>query len=503
MNNNSGESKSIWMETEIPNQTPLQKNLKADVCIIGAGIAGLTCAYMLAKQGKSVIVLEKGPIAGGQTARTTAHLSWALDEHFFSLRKLFGDEGAKLAAESHQAAINSIAAIVKEEKIDCDFEWIDGYLFQSPDDSEDTLNKEWKAVQQLDLDVKKVKKGPYPFFDTGPCLQFPRQAQFHVLKYLAKLTKVLLKHDVQIFTDTTVLDIKNDKHCVIETETKYHVTAHSTIVATCTPINDRYSMHTKQSAYRTYAIAATVPKDSVPNVLAWDTQDPYHYIRLQPKDADWDWLIVGGEDHKTGQETNLEDRYDRLEKWSRTRFPMIDSIDARWSGQVFEPIDGLAFIGPNPLDKNVYICTGDSGHGMTHGTIAGLLLTDLILEKEHPWAKLYHPSRKTLSAMDEFLKENLNVAVQYKEWVTAGDVKDAEELAPGQGAVIRKGLKKLAVYRDEEGKIHSCSAVCTHLGGIVQWNAGEKSWDCPCHGARFDIDGKVMNGPAVKDLSPE
>ena len=253
-----------------------------------------------------------------------------------------------------------------------------------------------------------------------------------------------------------------------------------------------------------YVIGARVPRGSVTKALYWDTLDPYHYIRLQPlkgPHGEHDLLIVGGEDHKTGQASATEERHARLEGWARERFPTMQQVEFTWAGQVMETIDGLAFIGRNPLDKdNVFIATGDSGMGMTHGTIAGILLTDLILGRENPWATLYDPSRKTLRAAGEFLKEQLNVAAQYADWVTGGDVGSVDEIAKGGGAVLRRGLTKVAVHRDEKGTLHECSAVCPHLGCIVAWNSAEMSWDCPCHGSRFDKLGKVINGPANTDL---
>jgi Rieske Fe-S protein len=263
----------------------------------------------------------------------------------------------------------------------------------------------------------------------------------------------------------------------------------------------------------TYVIGARVPRGSITKGLYWDTSDPYHYVRLHnisseliSEDNDkiktYDMLIVGGEDHKTGQEDDADERYARLELWSRKRFPMMEGVEFRWSGQVMEPIDGLAFIGRNPMDSpNVYIATGDSGMGMTHGTIAGILLTDLILGRENPWAHLYDPSRKTFRAGLEFAKENLNVIMQYKDWLTGSEVHSFDEITPGTGAIIQGGLRKVAAYRDEKGVLHEHSAVCTHLGCIVAWNSGEKTWDCPCHGSRFDAYGRVISGPANRDLA--
>jgi Rieske Fe-S protein len=261
----------------------------------------------------------------------------------------------------------------------------------------------------------------------------------------------------------------------------------------------------------TYVVGARVPKGSVTDALYWDTLKAYHYVRLQAiaKDDDpigheeHDLLIIGGEDHKSGQAHDTEDRHARLESWARARFPMMEDIEFTWGGQCMETIDGLAFIGRNPLDaENVFIATGDSGMGITHGTIAGILLTDLILGRRNSWATLYDPSRKTLRAAGNYAKEAINMAGQYLDWLTPGEVKSIREVEPGCGAVLRRGLSKVAVYRDEEGRAHELSAVCPHLGCIVHWNHAESSWDCPCHGSRFDKLGKVINGPANIDLPP-
>jgi Rieske Fe-S protein len=275
------------------------------------------------------------------------------------------------------------------------------------------------------------------------------------------------------------------------------VTAAHVVVATNTPVNDRVTIHTKQYPYRTYVIAGPVEEGSVPPALYWDTAHPYHYVRLHNGR-----LIVGGEDHRTGQEKGDEDPHDALEAWTRERFPGLGAVDYRWSGQVMEPMDALAFIGRNPgSDDNVWIVTGDSGNGMTHGAIAGMLIRDLILGFENKWATLYDPSRKPLKAAGEFAKENFKMAVQYVDWVTPGEVADETEIPAGTGAVMRHGLTKIAVYRDLAGHVTRLSAVCPHLGAIVAWNAEEGTWDCPAHGSRFDPCGRVLNGPANADLA--
>jgi glycine/D-amino acid oxidase-like deaminating enzyme/nitrite reductase/ring-hydroxylating ferredoxin subunit len=500
----SGTTISIWAATaDTPSESTLQKNVEADVCIIGAGIAGLTTAFLLVKEGKDVVVLDDGPIGGGMTARTTAHLTNALDDRFYELERLFGEEGSRLAAESHTAAIDRVQEIVEAEAIACEFERVDGYLFIPPDGTLKVLDDELPAAHRAGLvSVRRLERAPLKSFDTGPCLHFPRQAQFHPLKYLTGLAKATKREGGRIFTGTHAAEIEEG---TVRTTNGHTVVADAIVVATNCPVNDLVAMHTKQAPYTTYVIGARVKSGSIPSILLWDApqdvSEPYHYVRLE-KGEDYDILIVGGEDHKTGQKHDGSQRFGKLEQWTRNRFP-IEEIEFRWSGQVMEPVDSLAFIGRNPGDENIFIATGDSGMGMTHGTIAGMLLTDLITEETNPWADLYDPSRKTLSAAKDFVKENLNVAAQYTEVLTAGEVDSIDDIELAQGAVVRHGLTKVAVYRDDDGTVHSMSAVCVHLGCIVTWNGVEKTWDCPCHGSRFDALGVVINGPANSDLPPE
>jgi len=508
MPHHSSRTESIWMpEVRIATELPPDRELQADVCVVGAGIAGLTSAFQLARQGKSVIVLDAGQAGCGETERTTAHLSNAIDDRYFEIERIHGQENAKLAAESHTMAIAFIEQAARSEHIACDFIRLDGYLFAPPGETSAVLEKELDAARRAGVPgVEMTARAPLPGFDTGPCLRFPRQGQFHPLKYLGGLASSFRAKGGRLFTSQRVNSVTGGSPAKVETEDGLTVTAQAIIVATNTPMNDRVVMHTKQAAYRTYAIALRIPRGAIPLGLYWDTLDPYHYVRLQhaERGADpLDSLIVGGEDHKTGQAEHSEERFARLESWARERFPKAGDVTFQWSGQVMETVDGLGFIGRNPADEdNVFIVTGDSGMGMTHGTIAGILLTDLILGRDNPWAALYSPSRKRLHALGEFARENLNVAVQYTDWVTGGDVKDVEQIMPGSGAVVRRGLKKLAVFRDDQGQLHGHSAVCPHLGCVVQWNQTERSWDCPCHGSRFDCHGEVLNGPTTKGLAP-
>jgi glycine/D-amino acid oxidase-like deaminating enzyme/nitrite reductase/ring-hydroxylating ferredoxin subunit len=485
----------------MPACPPLAEDVHVQVCVVGGGIAGLTTAYLLAKAGRSVALLDDGPLGGGMTQMTSAHLTNMMDDRYFELERLHGAEGARLAAESHTAAIERIEEIAREERIDCDFARVDGYLFLAEGDKLETLDKEIEAAQRAGLrDVAKLPRAPFTSFDTGPCLRFPRQGQFHPLKYLAGLARALQRLGGRLYTGAHAERIEGGTPALVHVGSRL-VTADAVVVATNTPINDRVAIHTKQAPYMTYVIGARVPRGSVPSVLSWDTGDPYHYIRVAAG-AEEDVLIVGGEDHKSGQADDTGERHARLEAWTRARFPMVREIAFRWGGLIMETVDYLSFSGRNPgTADNVYIHTGDSGMGLTHGTIGGMLICDLILRRSNPWAALYDPSRKTVGAARDYTSENLNVARQYADWLTGGEVKSAGEIAKGSGAVMRRGLQKIAAYRDDSGVLHECSAACPHLGCVVHWNHSESTWDCPCHGSRFDPYGKVINGPANRDLA--
>jgi glycine/D-amino acid oxidase-like deaminating enzyme/nitrite reductase/ring-hydroxylating ferredoxin subunit len=495
----SGKTVSLWMAThDVPAFKALDTDLETDTVIVGAGIAGLTTAYVLAKKGVKVVVLEKGEILRGETERTTAHLAYALDDRWFEIQRVHGEEHAKLAAESHSRAIDFIEETVKKEKIDCDFLRVDGYLFPGEGEDPREIDDELEAAHAVGLkDVKKLDKPPLPGL-SGPCLHFPNQGQFHPTKYLTALAKAAEKAGAKIFTNSTVAKLEEDKQPVkIKTADGKTVTATHLIVTTNAPINDNAAIFSKQAPYRTYVVGFQIKKDAIPPALFWDTMDPFHYVRTSSYDKTHDVLIVGGEDHKAGQADDMEERYKHLEAWSKKRFPEAEKVLFRWSGQVFITVDGLAMIGKKPGGEAwSFIATGDCGMGMTHGTIAGLLLADLATGTNHPWEETYDPSRMRLKSTTEFMKENANVAIHaVKDWVKGSEESKPIDIKPGSGAVMRDGTKKIALYRDDNGNFHACSAVCPHKGCIVQWNDGEKSWDCPCHGSRYEAKGEVLTGP--------
>jgi glycine/D-amino acid oxidase-like deaminating enzyme len=494
-------SLSPWMSFQVPEFDPLPPDIThCDVCVVGAGIAGLSTAYLLMRKGRSVLVLDDGPIGHGQTARTTAHLSGWIDDHYTEIERMHGAEAARLAAASHRAAIEAIESIVEQEGIACDFARVDGYLFSPPDADPADLERELEAAKRAGVEgVEMVARAPMGRFDTGAAIRFPRLGQFHPLKYLAGLARALTAGGQRVHTGEHVAKVEGGEHCKVTLASGREIAASAVVVATNAPISDRVAIHTKQAPYMTYVIALRVPKGAVERALFWDTLDEYHYVRLADTD-EGELLLVGGEDHKSGQSDDGRNRHDALEIWARERFPLAGEVTHRWSGQVMETHDGLAFAGHDPFDRNVFLATGDSGMGMTHGTIAAIVLTDLIGGVRVPWAELYDPKRKPVKALGTFAKETANMAWQYADWLRGGAAGSADEIAPGAGAVLRRGLHKLAVYRDPQGGLHEMSAMCTHLGCQVAWNTLEATWDCPCHGSRFDRHGHVINGPAASDL---
>ena len=502
----SASTGSLWNATmEMPECPKLAEDLRVDVCVVGAGIAGLSTAYMLTRAGKSVAVLDDGTLASGESSMTTAHLTCVLDERYYNLEQIHGLEGARLAAESHMTAINRMETIVASEGIDCDFERLNGYLFQSDDVSEDELTRELAAAQRVGIDAALVDNAPKPSLDAGKCLLVPNQAQFHPLKYLAGLARAIQRDGGRLFTMSHAENFESGEPARV-TANGHVITADSVVIATHSPVNNTVAIHTKQTAWLTYVLGARIPRGSVMRALYWDSGFPYHYARIQGgtlSNAGGDILIIGGEDHRTGQADDTEERYGRLELWARQRFPFIDEIAYTWSGQIMQSVDGLAFIGRNPMDgKNIYVVTGDSGTGMTYATIAAILLTDLIEDRPNPWESLYDPARKSLRSARAFVGEAARMAAQYADWVKPGDVQSIDEIMPDDGAVLNEGLAPVAVYREPDGTVHKMSAVCVHLGCIVTWNGAERTWDCPCHGSRYDKFGTVINGPANSNLPP-
>ncbi|MGX4640454.1 FAD-dependent oxidoreductase [Massilia sp. SYSU DXS3249] len=505
--NTNGSSTSAWMATAlVPEYPPLQGDAGAEVCVIGAGIAGLTTAYLLAREGREVILIDALGVGAGETGRTTAHF-FPPDEWYAGLEQSFGANAARLVAGSYAAATNMVESIVADERIECEFERLDGYLYALPGDRFRDFEKERDAAVRAGVQAELLPGVPGLRFPTGACVRYPRQAQFHPLKYLAGLANAFVRMGGRIHGGTPAHDIRTAGDAQLVLTGRGTIRAGSVVVATNTPFNHRVVMHTKQAGYRTYVVALKVPPGTVPRILLWDTGDPYYYVRIAAgtpamDGAAHDLLIVGGADHKVGQDSHPEHRYDEIERWAREHFPMAQEVAYRWSGEVMEPNDRMAYLGRDPLGgRHRYLITGDSGNGMTHCTAGAMLVADLIAGRANPWEAIYDPARKGVHGIRDFVAEQANIAGQYGDWLTGGEVESAAAIAPGEGAVVREGMHKLAIYRDETGGLHAVSATCTHLGCVVHWNSAERSWDCPCHGSRFDTEGKVLHGPAAKALA--
>ncbi|SEF53557.1 FAD-dependent oxidoreductase [Bosea lathyri] len=502
MNAMREQSLSVWMDIEVASDAaPLTENTKADVAIVGAGIAGLSIAYELALRGRSVIVLDRGPIAGGMTARTTAHLAPICDDSLSELLSMRGQELARGFQASQSAAVDRIEAIQRDLAIDCEFRRLDGILFLDPASEPSVLDDEVSAASAIGVKVERGKGLPLETLQDRPFLRYPDQATFHPLKYLRGLAEALEKKDVRLHAFSAVEEISEDQGRVqLRLASGHMVDASYAVVATNSPIHDLFALHTKQAPYRTYAMGFEIERGALADALYWDTEDPYHYVRLASGADGKDVLIVGGEDHKTGEADDAPARFAALESWIRMLVPHLGPELYRWSGQVMDTLDYCAFIGRESQRERTFVTTGDSGQGITHGVVASLIIPDLIDGRDNPYAAVYDPGRKPIKAAATFVAENSTLATNVAQYLMPGELESVDELQPGQGAIIRDGLSKIAAYRTEDGTLYQRSAVCTHLGCHLQWNSFEKCWDCPCHGSHFAPDGSVLNGPAIVPL---
>lgn len=491
------EKSSLWIETAPGREHPqLAGDLQVEVAIIGAGFTGLTAGALLSKAGISVAVLEAHQVGRGDSGLTTAHLTAALDSRYKDLISKFGEENARLAAGSQTAAIAQIADLIREYNIDCDFERVPAYYFAERAEDREKIEEEYLASLKVGLRCSLAEDLPLPF-RTECGVRYEEQAQFHPRKYLNALADLILHYNGYIFERTRVIDVRDRDPVRLTTEVG-EVRAKAVIVATHTPVNTLVRLHTKQAAYRSYVLGIERKHHvEFPAGLFFDTADPYNYLRRHLTE-EGELVIVGGADHKVGQEPDTRRPFAIMEEYCRNHLGE-HVIRKMWSGQVFETIDGLPYIGE--LDTHTYVATGYAGNGVTYGTAAAMLLSDLILGRENPLAKLYEPKRmKPLASVKRFVVENTNVAKHMIADRFKSEEESLSEVARGEGMIIEQHGKKLAVYRDQEGALSVCSATCTHLGCIVQWNGAEKSWDCPCHGSRFDTDGEVLEGPAVHAL---
>jgi glycine/D-amino acid oxidase-like deaminating enzyme/nitrite reductase/ring-hydroxylating ferredoxin subunit len=508
MNASDERTRSLWMAPDVvPDAPRLEGDLRCDIVVVGAGIAGLSVAHELAASGRKIIVLDRGTLAGGVTSRTTAHLAPVCDDGVASLIQLRGEDTAKLFQQSQEAAVDRIEAIVKKQEIACNFRRLDAFLFPAMGmefaEARDQQSKEYDALRKVGATVERVKGVPLKGFEDAPALRYSHQATFHPLKYVRGLIAAIEENGGLLFANSAVVKIEELDNGVRVSTDAGSVTAAQAVFATNSPINDRVALHSKMAPYRTYAMAYTIPRGTLPDALYWDMADPYHYVRLNPGPGTTDYLIAGGADHKSGEADDGDVRFEAIDAWIRSLVPQLGKEVHRWSGQVMDTIDYCGLIGRNPGSDSVYVATGDSGQGMTHGALAGLLIKDLILTGSSPWQAVYEPSRKPVADILNYVNENVTTIQNFAEYLTPGEIDSTDGLKPGEGGIIRNGMSKVAACRDRDGKLHLTSALCTHLGCHVHWNSTELCWDCPCHGSQFAPNGAVLNGPAIMPLERE
>lgn len=523
----SGGRDPVWVQKDKyedrPSFGPLKEDTKTDVCIVGAGIAGISAAYELVTRGKDVVLLDARDVISGESGRTSGHLSNALDDHYVNIMKKHGHIGAQAAADSHTWALNHVGKIAERLGISCDYRYVPGYEIsqykrtdKEHEDDMKHLKDEAETAKKLGLETKfdpeLTIKGWDGAIDQRGGTVFSNQAAFHPTKYLVGVLKWLREQQhFRAYSHTRAMSVEeqssvstsgNTTKVTVKTEGGNTIQCAIAIEATNIPLQ-KLSVVAELDYNRTYVIAVRIPKGSVEDCFIYDTAEAYKYIRLTPCDDKDDYLIVGGCDHQVGRETT-QGRFEELEGWVRERFSQAGAVDYKWSGQINEPIDFMAFIGKNQGCENIYIATGDSGNGLTHGVIAGRLIADEIEGKANPWVKLYSPKRlgSIAKSLPSLLGNAAEINSQYKR-LAQSDIKDIEDLVPGSGGVLNPALSKpTAVYKDENGKVTQMSALCPHMKGVVCWNQAEKSFDCPVHGSRFSEYGLCLNGPAKGNLPP-
>jgi glycine/D-amino acid oxidase-like deaminating enzyme/nitrite reductase/ring-hydroxylating ferredoxin subunit len=493
-----------WADSTSAARFPkLDRDEAVDVVVVGGGIAGLTAAYLATAAGRTVAVLERDRLAEIDTGHTSAHLTMVTDRLLRELVETFGRDHAQAVWDAGRAAIVQIDAIVRDERIACDFTWIPGYLHAPLGADQDraaaALREEAALAGDLGFDASFV--GDVPLAG-GPGVRFGDQARFHPRRYLAGMAQTIVDRGGLIFENTAAeefsdrpLSVKASGHTI----TCGHIVlaTHNPLVGTAGIVGATL-FQTKLALYTSYVVAARVGKGRVPDALLWDTADSYHYLRIEPQ-RDHDLVIFGGEDHKTGQADDTTACFERLEHALRSIVSDAE-VTHRWSGQVIETPDGLPYIGETA--ERQFTGTGFSGNGMTFGTLTGMMAADWMIGHANPWSGLFEPGRtKIRGAAWDYLKENKDYPYYLLRDRIAGTEGQSVRAVPrGEGRVLDLNGRQVAVYRDSNGKVTKRSAVCTHMACTVHWNDAERTWDCPCHGSRFKPDGSVIAGPAESPL---
>ena len=498
----SGKPTSYWVDSTPETTHPqLDRDVTVDVAIVGAGMLGVTAALMLKRQGAKVALLDGGRVAGGVTAYTTAKVASSHGVHYKPVTSSFGEDGARAYAQAQETALERMADYVEELGIDCDWRRKPSFIYSIEEKERDRIEQEYEACKQAGLPVSLVTEAPELPFPIVAAVRYDNQAEFHPRKYLLGLAREIPGDGCAIYERSRVVSASDGEQGRVTTAEGFTVTADNVIVATHFPFMDRGLYFARQHPERSYAMGVYVDDHQVEGMYL-STESPSHTLRSIPTERG-EMLLVGGESHKVGQ-ADEEERYAKLEGWAREHFS-VREFAYRWSTQDNMPVDGVPFIGKlNPGAKSFWVGTGFRKWGLTNGTAAAAILSAAIDGRELPYAHVFDSTRVgPLSGAKELIKENVNVGRRFfQDHLARPDERDPGDLAPGEGGTVRKGAKKIGAYRDEEGTLHTVSTTCTHLGCSVVWNGAETSWDCPCHGSRFHYDGTVIQGPAVKDLSP-
>lgn len=495
---------SYWIDSaELPTHRSLNRDVEVDVIVVGAGITGITAAYLAKQAGKTVALLDRDRSGMIDTGHTTAHLTAVTDLRLQEISRNFGRDAARATWDAGVAAIDQIASLIRRHDIACDFHWVPGYLHASLSNPDPKRIEELESEAALarEFGIKAEMLPAVPLFGV-PGVKFSHQAIFHPLKYLAALLRTLPGGGSHVYEQTNADEITDDPLTVRSGQHK--IRGKYLILATHTPLQGvtgtlgAMLFQTKLALYTSYAIGGKVPKGILSAASFWDNGDPYDYLRIEPG-TDHDYVIFGGEDHKTGQVSATEEPYRRLESRLRSYFPQI-TVDHRWSGQVIETNDGLPLIGETSAGQ--FAATGFSGNGMTFGTLGAMMAVDKLLHRTNPWEDLFDINRKKiLGGTWSYLVENKDYPYHLvRDWLARGDGDSTDQLARGEGKILKLDGKKVAAYRNDQGALSLCSPICTHLKCIVDWNSAEKTWDCPCHGSRFQPTGEVISGPAEEPL---
>ncbi|HEX8169031.1 MAG TPA: FAD-dependent oxidoreductase [Thermoanaerobaculia bacterium] len=488
---------SFWEGTGIDLRfPPLASDVEADVAIVGGGITGITAAQLLAAAGKRVAVIEARSVGLGTTGHSTGNLHTVVDNYLYAIRKKWGDEVLRTVAQTRQEMIGFIEETVSRYGIECGFARRRHYLFMTDESQRGDFDKEHEALRVSGLPFTQVDRAPLPVPSIA-ALAVENQAQFHPLTYTRALAKAIQSDQCRVFEYSKAVEIDAREH-VVRTSLG-SVRAEKIILATHTP-KGFHLVQTELGPYREYGIAATLASGEYPDGIFWSFESPHHSIRSYEHNGR-KYLIVIGEKHKVGQQDNSDDYYGKVEAFAREHFD-IATIDYRWSGQHYHPADELPFIGQSGHNDDLYIATGFSTSGLIYGPLAAHILSAAILGGEHPAASVYRANRFTpIKSAENFTKENVDVAKQMvKDYVRRAEVDAITDVGPGEGKIAEIDGKKVALYRDDQGQWTAVSPVCTHMGCIVHFNRFEKTWDCPCHGSRFDTNGEVIEGPAINPL---